>query len=206
MIENLTPFRHNEKPNYIRGWYIPEKICDDLILLFENNQDKHIEGKSGTGVVDKSIKDSTDLSINFYDEIAQNQSLYAYTCWLSAFVELYKDEFKSIGKQLHPWGIVENINIQKYNPCQGFHKIHCENNCAQTSHRILVFQTYLNTVTDGGETEFPEHKFKTPAEKGLTILFPAGWTHPHRGCVSNTETKYIITGWFSYNSNPNASR
>jgi len=179
---------------------MPGEMCDNLIALFENNQDKHTEGRSGVGIVNKLVKDSTDLAINYFSEFYQNQSLYAYMCWLSAFVELYKDEFKFMSTGLKPWSIVEPINIQKYNPSQGFHVIHCENDSSRTSLRILVFQTYLNTIIDGGETEFPQQKLKTPAQKGLTILFPAGWTHPHRGCVSKTETKYIITGWFSYNS------
>jgi hypothetical protein len=34
--------------------------------------------------------------------------------------------------------------------------------------------------------------------KGLTLIWPAIWTHPHRGVVSPTQTKYIATGWWMY--------
>jgi len=34
--------------------------------------------------------------------------------------------------------------------------------------------------------------------KGLTLIWPADWTHHHRGVVSPTQEKYIITGWFSF--------
>ena len=34
--------------------------------------------------------------------------------------------------------------------------------------------------------------------KGLTLIWPADWTHVHRGIVSASEEKYIITGWFSF--------
>jgi len=30
---------------------------------------------------------------------------------------------------------------------------------------------------------------------GKVIIFPADWTFTHRGIVSKTQTKYIITGW-----------
>ena len=36
-------------------------------------------------------------------------------------------------------------------------------------------------------------------KKGLTIIFPAEWTHTHRGIVSHKDTKYLLTGWFTYN-------
>ena len=64
--------------------------------------------------------------------------------------------------------------------------------------RHLVFMTYLNDVPDGG-TEWYYQDLKLPAEKGLTILWPADWTHTHRGIISMSTTKYIITGWYSYN-------
>ena len=41
--------------------------------------------------------------------------------------------------------------------------------------------------------------FYTPVpRKGLTLIWPADWTHLHRGVVSPSEEKYIITGWFDF--------
>ena len=57
--------------------------------------------------------------------------------------------------------------------------------------------TYLNDVPKGG-TEFYHQKIKTKAEKGLTVIWPSDWTHTHRGIISNTHEKYIVTGWLSY--------
>jgi hypothetical protein len=55
---------------------------------------------------------------------------------------------------------------------------------------------YLNDVEDGG-TEFMKQKHTEKAEAGKLIIWPADWTHAHRGEVSTTKTKYILTGWFS---------
>ena len=33
---------------------------------------------------------------------------------------------------------------------------------------------------------------------GKILCWPCDWTHTHRGIVSPTETKYILTGWFSF--------
>ena len=62
---------------------------------------------------------------------------------------------------------------------------------------MLVWMTYLNDVDDGG-TEFENQKFSSPAKKGLTLFWPADWTYTHRGIISYTKEKYIVTGWFSY--------
>ena len=36
------------------------------------------------------------------------------------------------------------------------------------------------------------------ATEGMMIVWIfAGWTHSHRGIVSNTQHKYIVTGWCS---------
>ena len=65
-------------------------------------------------------------------------------------------------------------------------------------HRLLVWMTYLNDVTDGGETEFPYYGLKIKPEKGKTLIWPAEWTHAHRGCPVGSEAKYIVTGWMHF--------
>ena len=72
-----------------------------------------------------------------------------------------------------------------------------DNTTLGNARRLLVFMTYLNDVDDGG-TEFKYQNITTPAKKGLTLIWPAPWTHTHRGQISYTKTKYITTGWFSY--------
>jgi hypothetical protein len=57
---------------------------------------------------------------------------------------------------------------------------------------------YLNTVNDGGHTEFYyQNHFEDPVQ-GKLVIWPSDWTHLHRGIVSETETKYILTGWFDH--------
>ena len=57
--------------------------------------------------------------------------------------------------------------------------------------------TYMNDVPDGGTEWFHQDKY-VPAQRGYTVIWPSDWTHFHRGRVSNTSEKYIITGWFSF--------
>ena len=56
---------------------------------------------------------------------------------------------------------------------------------------------YLNSVDDGG-TLFPLYDIGIKAVEGRLVIWPAYWTHAHRGQISQTKTKYIATGWFSF--------
>ena len=38
---------------------------------------------------------------------------------------------------------------------------------------------------------------KTKAKKGLTVMWPAEWTHTHKGIISPDKEKYIATGWLN---------
>jgi hypothetical protein len=56
---------------------------------------------------------------------------------------------------------------------------------------------YLNTITDKGETEFYYQHHSEPAVACKLIILPSDWTYLHRGVVSPSQTKYILTGWFN---------
>ena len=68
----------------------------------------------------------------------------------------------------------------------------------ERTQREFVWMTYLNDVPDGG-TEFYYQKRTEKAVKGKTLLWPAGYTHVHKGQISKKHIKYIITGWLSFN-------
>ena len=44
--------------------------------------------------------------------------------------------------------------------------------------------TYLNDVSDGGETEFYYQKLKVKPETGLTLIWGSDWTFTHKGITS----------------------
>ena len=64
-----------------------------------------------------------------------------------------------------------------------------------SSRRFLSFFWYLNDVTEGGETEFLYQGKRVDAKQGRIVIWPAGWTHLHRGNPPLSNTKYILTGW-----------
>ena len=170
-------------------------ICDKLIEYHKNSLNK-AEGKvffDGDQVVDPEYKLSTDVILSDTDSF-QKYSGELYKC-----VEKYLIKYPFSG-HYGSWRINETVLIQHYKPNGGFFAWHTERNSNKSpvTFRHLVFMTYLNDVNDGGETEFFHQNVKYVPKKGTTLIWPADWTHTHRGITSLTEEKYIITGWFSY--------
>ena len=98
---------------------------------------------------------------------------------------------------LFTWRWDRYYNIQKYKEGEGYFTLHCEHgNERSDSMRILVWMIFLNDVECG--TEFPYQNKTVDAKAGRLVLWPAGWTHPHKGVTPNRELKYIATGWYSY--------
>ena len=179
--------------NFIYRGYVSNEICDKLIDFFQKT-DKKEEGVIGADHrVDKSIKESIDVDLRC------NRELYSeYTKELQIVTNNYISIYPSCNFYA-PFG-TGLINLQYYPPGGGFKIWHTERESknAPFSHRHLVFMTYLNDVTDGGGTEFLNQNVKFDAIKGVTLIWPADWTHTHRGIISPTQEKYIVTGWFHF--------
>ena len=143
----------------------------------------------------QSEKDSWDISLNAEDTSIEINDLIFNS--LTRCIQDYKKQHPQID-QLATWRYCQEYNLQKYNPGQAYHSIHCENMNPKSSLRILAWMFYLNTVTDGGGTYFDNYDLTMNAVQGRCVIWPAYWTHFHRGIVSKTETKYIVTGWMNY--------
>lgn len=176
--------------------YIDLKLCDDIIEYHKTFQHRAYIGTIGdtnNSFVDEQTKESLDLHIN------KNPFLFSrYNKELGKVVGLYQKKYKYV-KNLQAFNnIQENTNIQYYKPGGGFKTWHCERTGYTTSKRQLVFMTYLNDVPKGGTEFYYFPELNLQAKKGLTIIWPSDWTHTHKGVISKTHEKYIVTGWFSF--------
>ena len=186
--------------NFIGQWYIEKSICDDIVTYFNQNKKFTNVGvgaeKALKPFVDKSIKDSLDLKVGAHnhDVCFENYRKSLQAC-LKEYLEMFE-----YANNINKFDIYEDFQIQKYPVAGGFKKWHFENTGTENNiFRHLVFMTYLNDVKDGG-TEFLYQNLKTKAEKGLTLIWPSAWTHTHKGIISPTKEKYIITGWYAFES------
>ena len=93
----------------------------------------------------------------------------------------------------------QQLKMQRTDPGSGYHLWHYENDGIEESDRCLVYSIYLNDIDDAGETEFLYLKKRVKPEENKIIIWPAGFTHTHRGnVVHGNKSKYIVTGWFNY--------
>ena len=129
------------------------------------------------------------------DPLSQSMSLKTEEIiGLSSYKRLQKYNYIN---QQPKFGLTKNYQIQHYKKGGGYKKWHFENAATNVLDRCLVFMTFLNDIDDGG-TDFLYQNLTIPAKKGLTLIWPAYWTHTHKSQVTKTKEKYIITGWMNY--------
>ena len=66
------------------------------------------------------------------------------------------------------------------------------------NNRLLNVQLYLNTVNEGGETEFLYEQRREKAVQGKLLIYPSSMTHIHRGNTPLSNEKYILNGWIEF--------
>jgi len=179
--------------NFIEQYQIDEKLCKKIIEHFEESPFKSPGCFGGKNTVQTNIKDSTDM-------LLEGCFFQKYMLEFEKCVEEYKKKYIYCDIGHAQWSVFPYVNVQRYLPGEGYHVLHCERvkGHNESSRRHLVFMTYLNDVTDDGETFFYYQNLKIKPKTGLTLIWPADWTHTHCGITSNTQTKYIVTGWMSY--------
>jgi hypothetical protein len=96
----------------------------------------------------------------------------------------------------------KGMSVQKTSPGQGYHAWHCEAGEFTTANRLLVYSLFLNDVQEGGETEFLYQHKRIKPKTGSLMIWPASYTHPHRGNPPLVGEKYIITGWYTFDNIP----
>ena len=96
-------------------------------------------------------------------------------------------------------GIIYNdiFKIHKVRKSEGFHAWHYEKSDPNNSDRLLVYMTYLEVPEKGGETEFLHQSLRIEPIVGRTLIWPAGFTHMHRGNPPLDGEKMYIDGWFT---------
>lgn len=175
--------------------FLSEKECNLYINTFEKSNLKH---KSS---LPKEIKKSSQISFHpammdnpisrmHWQNLASNLIKRLNQYLLETYAPLYPGLNYADKLTAGPF------NMQKYEPGEGFYAWHSERSTnPQNFNRVLVWMIYLNDIEKGG-TEFQHQNHTEEAEAGKLLVWPSDWTHSHRGVISETETKYILTGWY----------
>ena len=176
---------------------ITQNECDTIINYYETHPNKQ-PGKIGHGIINPNYKDSMDVQTYFSDQLCVHSIINNA---LKKGLDKYKMEHKSL-QYTDLFNLYNRFNIQKYKPGGGFKSWHHEttnfdNYPNKQTTRMLVWMLNLNDCPDGG-TMFLEQDYILEAKSCRLSIWPAGFTHVHKGQISNTREKYIATGWFNY--------
>ncbi|KZR60612.1 2OG-Fe(II) oxygenase [Prochlorococcus sp. MIT 1303] len=182
-------------PHFIGSWAIePLSLCNNIIHYFEHSKSKQVQGSTGLGKANLARKNSDDITILPREISAPGNEIFKE--YLNALHKCYVDYLIQwpFLKEAAPKLDIGAFNIQRYEKGQHFKKIHTERSL-RNMERELVFMTYLNSVKEGGSTCFSHYELEVQPKKGLTLIWPAHWTHAHKGNIVKEGQKYIITGW-----------
>jgi hypothetical protein len=183
-----------------------ESVPVDLCKVFVNNWE---EAKKNQTIIDCSVKNESGLIDNPNPQIKRDETAFvtplastiyprppvnAYFDFLTEcfkrYIERYTIDFKGV--------LYNNIfKIHKVRKTEGYHIWHYERSTAESLDRIMVYMTYLEVPKKGGETEFLHQSLRIEPIVGRTLIWPAGFTHMHRGNPPLDGEKMYITGWFN---------
>ncbi len=181
----------------------PTNFCEHLISEFERSL------ISGAGInrqlgenADRHVKDDYQImangrNINFAD-FSETRSTELFFEGLQKCYEIYAEEFSVLKNSKV---VCHDMKMQKTSSGGGYHVWHCEQGNDDQARRGIVYSLYLNSLPEeaNGETEFLYQQRRIAPVQNTMVLWPASFTHPHRGNpVYGNNSKYIITGWFYY--------
>lgn len=182
----------------------PEGYCKHLISEFDRLETGGAGANRQTSEEAlKHIKDDYQIGIEL-----KNHNLLAFdgrnACdmFFDGLQRCY-DEYTNKYSVLRNNGNIRatTMKMQRTGPGGGYHIWHGEQGPGTHANRAVVYMLYLNSITpeDGAETEFLYQKKRFSPTENTMVIWPASYTHAHRGnpVLGNTH-KYIVTGWFYY--------
>lgn len=174
---------------------ISDEICKKIINYFEFNLNNFENSYIYHGSNEAERKHLTRHDYQIYlkqdDPAFKLIQTSLHSCW-----QLYKKKYWT-SDQIDIW--FEEVKLQKTPPRGGFHDWHCEVFHLSTVDRALVWMLYLNDIPEGeGETEFLWQGLRVQPKAGTMLIWPAFYTHIHRGNAVYSYNKYIATGYGNY--------
>lgn len=197
-IENINYFSRNFVG--ILDEFMPAEWCEKTITYFENMDAAGFTTDRQKYQGAKAIEKKDDSLCAFENELVFAGTRELHQEFIERFWKYgykpYSDEFDILTKLASHsiWG----QKIQRTKPGGGYHVWHCEHGDPSTSRRVLAYILYLNDVEEGGETEFLYTPMRVKPKTGRLVIFPAGFTHTHRGNPPISGDKYIVTGWVEF--------
>lgn len=178
----------------------PEGFCEHMVSEFERfNSIGAGNSRQKSEDISKLLKTDTQIfNGNNLDFLPFNErnTIDIFFDGLQKCFLAYSNEYAAL-KDIQI--SCKNMKLQRTSSGEGYHLWHSEQGNDRNSNRGLVYMLYLNTLPleANGETEFLYQQRRISPVGNTMVLWPAAFTHTHRGNpVYGDNCKYIITGWF----------
>jgi len=199
----MNDVEHKDFIGYYRNLY-PSGYCEHLIKEFNRLEENGAgSNRQKSENADRHRKDDYQIGIELRNHNLQRfedkDSCDLFFHGLQVCYEDYTAKYSILRDNGKIRATV--MKMQRTGPGGGYHVWHGEQGPGPQANRVLVYMVYLNSFDerDGGETEFLYQRTRVRPEENLMLLWPASYTHAHRGNpVLADKYKYIVTGWFYY--------
>jgi hypothetical protein len=178
-----------------------KEYCEKVIQYFEDMQEKgFVKNRKQLENVEKTYKDDIACFGHDIDQLNFGNSGTCFKEFNNIFWNIYKEKYSPNFSALAESGKHNNYSfkVQKTGIGCGYHMWHYEAANREVCHRLLTWTLYLNDVEEGGETEFLYQHLRVKPKQGTLVIFPASFTHTHRGNPPLSNEKYIVTGWTEF--------
>ena len=183
---------------------VPIDLCEMFVGNYEGAKKNQTiidmtDPENELGIIESTTpllkrKDEVAFVAPLYSTIYPKPPVLAYFKFLNncfkCYVKRYGIEFD---------GVIFNdtFKIHKVRKSEGYHIWHYEKSSPEKIDRLMAYMTYLEVPKKGGETEFLHQSLRIEPVVGRTLIWPAGYTHMHRGNPPLDGEKMYITGWFN---------
>lgn len=179
----------------------PKGFCEHLVAEFERARTfgagSDRQNNEGTH---KHFKDDYQIFVNGktidFEPFESINTVDLFFDGLQDCFQRYSDEFSALKENKIN---CKNMKMQKTSTGGGYHIWHHEQGNGTHANRGLVYMLYLNSlpIEANGETEFLYQQRRIDPVENTMIIWPAAFTHTHRGNpVYGENAKYVVTGWF----------
>lgn len=178
----------------------PNAISDDLCSKFVN----YFNAISEQGLTMSSMEDAVEkMSKGTFrkDEVLHIPSELPIHCFPKALCQsIWSNVLKCYMIYNKEYNIERDVtsysfNIHRVYPSGGYHVWHHEHGF-ESPYRILAWHLNIEVPKRGGETEFLLQSMRVEPQVGQLTIWPAGFTHKHRGNPPLEGRKTYLTGWF----------
>lgn len=173
--------------------FIPDDWCQRYIRFFESQKSLNQTHERADAFKKTEMADESCAESLFGVPIDQGSNVTFSSLFFEQIFPSYFKQYPGLECVSERY-FIPSTKVQKTLPGQGYHVWHCEHADLHPQ-RVLAWTLYLNDDFEGGETEFLHQSYRAQPKKGRVCVFPAHFTHMHRGNPPLSGVKYIQTGW-----------